>query len=465
MKIKIAYIGGGSKEWARVFMTDLALATDLLGEIALFDIDKEAAIRNKKIGDRINLHPDTLSKWNYVVTDTIEAALSDADFVAISILPGLIETMKVDVHVPEKYGLFQSVGDTVGPGGVIRSMRTVPIFEFFAKKIKECSPKAWVINFTNPMSICMKTLTDVFPQIKAFGCCHEVFHTQDFLCKVLEEEKGISIKRKQLFTEVSGINHFTWISKATYQNINVLGLLPEFIAKNFIKGYNEKGEPDAFRSDYFACANRVKMDLYKKYGVLAAAGDRHLAEFMDIDLYLSSREKPDFWKFALTPVQYRIEKREAKIKEAILLATGKIPVSVVKSDEEAIDLIQALLGKKQVISNVNVVNVGQMKGIELGRIVETNALFYNDHVIPLMADKLPDQVLELIKVHSDNLEILYSGIKARNFRKIYEAFVKQPLCSMLFESECSKLFKEMCLETKEYLHMYYDFAELERSFK
>lgn len=135
MRIKIAYIGGGSKEWARVFMTDLALATDLSGEIALYDIDREAAIRNKKIGDRINMHPNTLSKWDYLVTDTIEAALTGADFVAISILPGFIETMNVDVHAPEKYGIFQSVGDTVGPGGVIRSMRTVPLFEFFAKKI------------------------------------------------------------------------------------------------------------------------------------------------------------------------------------------------------------------------------------------------------------------------------------------------------------------------------------------
>jgi len=464
MKIKIAYIGGGSKEWAKVFMNDLALATDLSGEISLYDIDKEAAIRNKKIGDRINMHPLALSKWDYVVTDTIEAALTGADFVAISILPGLIETMRVDVHTPEKYGLFQSVGDTVGPGGVIRSMRTVPLFEYFAKKIKACCPKAWVINFTNPMSICIRTLTDVFPQIKAFGCCHEVFHTQDFLCKVLEVEKGISIKRKQLFTEVQGVNHFTWISKASYQNIDVLGLLPEFIAKNFINGYNEFGKPDAFRTDYFACANRVKMDLYSKYGVLAA-GDRHLAEFMDIDLYLSSREKPDFWKFALTPVQYRIERRDAKIKEAIQLSEGNMPISLIKSNEEAIDLIQALLGKNQVISNVNVVNNGQMKGLELGRIVETNALFYNDHVIPLMADILPDQVLELIKTHSDNLEILYSGIKSRNFKKIYEAFAKQPLCSMLFDSECRLLFKEMCMGTKDYLHMYYDFAELERSFK
>lgn len=110
----------------------------------------------------------------------------------LSILPATFREMRADVHIPEKYGIFQSVGDTAGPGGVLRAMRTVLIYEDYARKIKAVCPDAWVINFTNPMSACVKTLYGVFPEIKAFGCCHEVFHAQQILCSVLKETRGIA---------------------------------------------------------------------------------------------------------------------------------------------------------------------------------------------------------------------------------------------------------------------------------
>ena len=78
------------------------------------------------------------------------------------------------------------------------------------------------------MAICVKTLYDVFPEIKAFGCCHEVFNTQDFLCAVLKETLNIEVKRREIYTNVIGINHFTWIDKATYKDINIMSLLDEF---------------------------------------------------------------------------------------------------------------------------------------------------------------------------------------------------------------------------------------------
>ena len=158
-QIKIAYIGGGSKAWARVFMTDLALAENLSGEIALYDIDSAAAVRNLHIGERINEAPQTKSVWKYTVCPELGQALDGADFVICSILPGTFDEMESDVHLPEEYGIFQPVGDTVGPGGVLRAMRTVPIYEGFAHAIRQHCPDAWVINLTNPMTACTKTLS------------------------------------------------------------------------------------------------------------------------------------------------------------------------------------------------------------------------------------------------------------------------------------------------------------------
>ena len=126
--IKIAYIGGGSKLWARSFMQDLALAEGIRGEVSLYDIDREAAERNRKIATRIHEKKEAVSQFAYTVADTLEECLTGADFVLISILPGTFREMRSDVHVPEKYGIWQTVGDTAGPGGVLRAMRTVPIY-------------------------------------------------------------------------------------------------------------------------------------------------------------------------------------------------------------------------------------------------------------------------------------------------------------------------------------------------
>ncbi len=383
MNMKIAYIGGGSKEWAKVFMNDLALTPGLEGEIALYDIDHQAAERNQRIGTLIGAHAASLSHFVYTVAQTIEAALNSADFVAISILPGELETMAVDVHAPEKYGIYQSVGDTVGPGGVIRSLRTVPLFEHFAKKIRECCPEAWVLNFTNPMTICVKTLYDVFPEIKAFGCCHEVFHAQDFLCRIWEAQIGEKINRREIFTDVSGVNHFTWITRATYKNHDLMRVLAAFVELHHDSGFNHNGATDAYLSDPFACANMVKMDLFRRYGALGAAGDRHLAEFMPRSSYLRSPASADRWRFALTPVAFRIREREKKRSYLEAVASGKLPVKLQKSDEEAIEMMLALRGGRPLVANVNIPNRGQMPGIPLGAIVETNAVFTNDHVIPI----------------------------------------------------------------------------------
>jgi alpha-galactosidase len=450
--IKIAYIGGGSKMWARVFQNDLALACGLSGEIALYDIDIEAAIRNQLIGERIERDPNCVSHWDYRVYQDLDSALRKADFVIISILPGTFTEMQSDVHASEKYGIWQSVGDTVGPGGVLRAMRTVPIYETFARKIKEICPSAWIINFTNPMSICTKTLYDVFPSIKAFGCCHEVFHAQEFLCAVIHEMLGIDRpSRKEINTDVSGINHFTWITKAQYQNVDILALLPSFIDRFYEQGYSEYEDHEAWKNDYFSCGNKVKEDLFLRYGALGAAGDRHLSEFMNNCWYLGSPEAVRKWQFSLTPVSFRINQMQDRIQESIDLAEGRKPVRLQKSQEEAVDLIMAILGLGTITSNVNLPNKGQMQGFPLGSVVETNCIFSLDSVEPMKANPLPLAVHNLVLRNCLNIDELYNGIKERNLDRVFAAFVNQPLCSVLSVEDARQLFKEMMINTRKYL--------------
>ncbi len=463
-KIKICYIGGGSKNWARVFMSDLALTEGLSGEIALYDIDTEAAIRNTKIGGYINDNPLTLSHFTYKVYESLDLALKGSDFVIISILPGTFKEMRSDVHAPEKYGVYQSVGDTTGPGGVLRAMRTVPLYETFALKIKENAPNAWVINYTNPMGICTKTLYDVFPEIKAFGCCHEVFHAQEFLTCVLKEEKGINVSRKDIYTDASGINHFTWITEAKYGNTDILSLIPSFAEKYYEEGYFERGDRFLFRTDTFAYGNKVKIDLFRKYGALGAAGDRHLVEFLPASRYLKDPETVKSWLFGLTTVDFREARQNEQIEESVLLAEGKKEFSLTASDEEGVEIIKALMGLKTLVTNVNMPNVGQMPQLPKGSVVETNCVFSSDSAKPVTAKPLPTAVINLVYQNCLNVDLTYEGIKERDLNKVYLAFMNQPLLSSLNETDCKTLFKSMCYDTEKYLEPFYDLDAFFKNF-
>ncbi len=453
--IKIAYLGGGSKLWARSFMQDLALAEGIRGEVSLYDIDREAALRNQKIARRIHEKKEAVSAFTYTVADTLEESLTGADFVLISILPGTFTQMRSDVHAPEKYGIWQTVGDTAGPGGVLRAMRTVPIYEGFAKAIEACCPDAWVLNLTNPMSACVKALYDTFPGIKAFGCCHEVFHAQDFLCCVLKEQLGIEAGRKDIYTDASGVNHFTWITEARYQNIDLLALLPAFMDKFYESGYFERGDHDAWKTDPFAYGNRVKMALFRRYGALAAAGDRHLVEFISNRQFLADPQTVAKWHCALTTVDFREENQARQIAESIAMAQGDMEVPLAPSGEELVELLRAILGLTTVVSNVNMPNRGQMPGLPEGAIVETNCVFTNGYVKPVTAKALPAGAMALVRRASDNVDLTCEGIRERDLDKLLAAFMNQSLCGTLSWEEGEALFRQMCENTREYLAPYY----------
>lgn len=449
--LTIAYIGGGSKGWAWGLMSDLALEGELAGTVRLYDLNREAAGNNAVIGNRLKERDDVRGKWSYEAVDTLEQALTGADFVIISILPGTFDEMEADVHLPEAYGVYQSVGDTVGPGGTVRAMRTIPMFAVFAEAIRNCAPEAWVINYTNPMTLCMRTLYEVFPTIKAFGCCHEVFGTQHLLARMLEKETGRSgINRRDIHVNVLGINHFTWIDKASYAGMDLIPSYSSFVESHHAEGF-EGTEKGHWMNNHFASAECVKFDLFRRYGVIAAAGDRHLAEFMPHSWYLTSPETVRKWKFSLTPVAWRKQHQKELQQKSSRLASGEEGFTIKPTGEEGIDMIKALLGLGELITNVNLPNRGQMTGMPIGAVVETNAVFRHDSVQPVFAGQLPAPVHSLVMRHVLNQEALLQAALKQDTKAAFRAFVQDPLIGHLAPDEASALFLQMLERTKAYL--------------
>ncbi|MBQ9927286.1 MAG: alpha-glucosidase/alpha-galactosidase [Lachnospiraceae bacterium] len=448
--VTIAYIGGGSRNWAWTLMTDLALEESMSGCIRLYDINREAAKINETIGNHLTARPEAVGEWNYRAVDTLQDALTGADFVIVSILPGTFEEMRSDVHAPEEYGVYQSVGDTVGPGGFFRAMRTIPMFEEIGLAIKEYAPDAWVINYTNPMTICVKTLYTVFPQIKAVGCCHEVFGTQKLLIKVLKEA-GIAedAKREEIITNVVGINHFTWFTQASYRNVDLMPVYDKFVEKYLETGYIDE-ENKEWERDTFKFCERVKMDMFKRYGAIAAAGDRHLAEFMP-EGYLDDKETVRDWMYSLTTVDWRVNDMKSKIARSKRLASGEEEIELKSSGEEGVAIMKAILGLGNLVTNVNFPNQGQITNLPVNAIVESNAVIGYDSVRPVFAGEVPTDVLPYMNEHVDMQENIVGIVLSKDKRAAKELFLKLPMLKKLSETEKADLFEKMFDGTKAYL--------------
>lgn len=453
--IKIAYIGGGSRGWAWTLMRDLATAADISGTVALYDIDFAAAQDNEIIGNRIEN-----TAWKYVAVPTIGEALTGADFVVVSILPGTFDEMESDVHAPEKYGVYQPVGDTTGPGGFVRSLRTVPMMQEIARAVRTYCPKAWVINYTNPMAICVHALYKEFPEIKAFGCCHEVFGTQKLLAQAVNELKGteeIDIGHKKYTKDVRvnviGVNHFTWLTSARYQNLDLFEIYKDFVDKYYATGY-VKDLPENWMNSSFKSAARVRFDLFKRFGYIAAAGDRHLVEFMDKDDYLYDPTRTRDWSFGLTSVQWRKDDLQERLAKSRRLLSGEEKFVIKESGEEGVLQIRAILGLGDMVTNVNLPNYGQIPNLPIGTVVETNAAFCCDSVRPVFAGEVPESIYPLIsRIAIENNETVEACF-ARDLNQAYEVFAKGHLISTLTEEQKKDLFLEMCENTKEYLTEY-----------
>lgn len=448
--LKVAYIGGGSRGWAWTLMNDLAKAFDMEGTLYLYDIDYASAEANAIIGKGI------CPTWNLVATKTQKEALEDADFVIISILPATFDEMAVDVHTAEQYGIYQSVGDTTGPGGFIRALRTIPMMRAIARDVKAYCPDAWVINYTNPMAICVGALYKEFPQIKAFGCCHEVFGTQGLLANALKDVMGIAdIPREDINVNVVGINHFTWFTSAHYQGLDLFPIYRQFVDKYYENGYDEGGHKN-WANNSFTNAARVRFDLFKRYGYIAAAGDRHLAEFCAPDEYLKNPDVVRSWCFGLTPVSWRREDLKARLKRSADLLSGAEKYELRDTGEEGVLQMQALLGlRNKLVTNINIPNRGQIANLPLGAVVETNAVLSDNMLCPVVAGSIPDSIYPIISRNLNENERTVEAAFSEDLSLCYPVFAEGHLLDDLTDTQKRSLFDQMIDGTKAYLTMYH----------
>ena len=450
--LKIGYIGGGSLGWAHTLINDLAQCADLAGSVALYDVSVEAAERNAELGNGVMDREDVVGDWTFSVHESMADALDGADFVVCSIQDPPEETFKYDIDVPQEYGIYQTVADTVGPGGVFRSMRAIPQYREIAATVREQCPDAWVVNYTNPMTVCTRTLYEEYPDIKAIGLCHEVFKTQELFAEMAEKyvKDAENVPREEVHVNVKGINHFTWVDEARWRDHDLFGYLDaELKARKPFPSF-EPG--DLAGESYWSNHCQIAFDLYDAFGVLGAAGDRHLAEFVPWYLDIENGDDIERWGVRLTPSSARVGGGE-KPAEMERYLRGEEMFELTESGEELVDILRALVGLEAFETHLNYPNRGQIPDLADGAVVETNALITGDKVSPITAGEFPPEVRTLVSRHVTNQETLIEAGFAGDLNRAFRVFLDDPLVNVRPE-KARELFVELVDLERDYLDTY-----------
>ncbi|NUB93632.1 glycoside hydrolase family 4 [Haloterrigena sp. SYSU A121-1] len=450
--VKIGYVGGGSHGWAHTLINDLLQCDDLAGTVSLYDVDYDAAERNARLANGLADRPDANGAWTFEARRDVDDALADADYVICSIQDPVEETFVHDIDVPQEYGIYQTVADTVGPGGVLRSLRAIPQYREIAATVREQCPDACVINYTNPMTVCTRTLYEEYPDINAIGLCHEVFETQRLLADIAERyvDEAEAVAADEIEVNVKGINHFTWVDEAYWNGRDVFRYLDrELEARKPIPGF-EPGELDD--ESYWTNHHQIAFDLYDRFGLLGAAGDRHLAEFVPWYLDIDEPEEIQRWGIRLTPSSARTGDDEGPAKMERYLS-GDEEFEFTESGEEVVDIVRALEGLEPIKTHVNHPNRGQTPDLPTGAVVETNAVITGGGVAPITAGELPRGVRSMVSTAVHNQETLIEAGFAGDLDLAFQAFLNDPLVTVQRDA-ARDLFADLVDLERDYLHDY-----------
>ena len=273
------------------------------------------------------------------------------------------------------------------------------------------------------------------------------------LAVALKDICGIEgVTRDEIKVNVVGINHYTWLTSAHYQNIDLFPIYRKFAEKYRENGFDNQRNEN-WLNRFFRTRDKVKLDLFLRYGIIAAAGDRHLAEFSPGGWYIKDAQTVESWEYRLTPVSWRKDELKERLRKSAAMIAGEEGFELKETGEDGVKQIRALLGLGDLVTNVNLPNTGQIPNLPLDAVVETNAVFTSDTVTPVQAGMIPEKIYSLIARVVGEQECIAKAANTRNLSLAFEAFLADPLVRISIP-EAYELFCTMLKNTSSYLSMY-----------
>lgn len=405
--MRITFLGAGSTVFARNVLGDV-MQTDVLrdSEIALYDINPERLDDSFQILSNINKNSNDnrATLKTYCGLDELKAALEGAVFVVNAVQVGGYDPGTIrDFEIPKKYGLRQTIADTIGVGGVFRALRTIPVMQQFADAIEEVCPDAWLLNYSNPMSI-LTGYMQRYTKVKTVGLCHSV--------QVVARElvKGVGLEyTDDITTKVAGINHMAWLLEIKK---NGEDLYPE-IKQRSLEGKIPDGD-------------RVRHDLMQRFGYYITESSEHNSEY---HAFYIKEKYPELIERYNIPLDEYIRRSVRQIDEWAGMRASLVndpDLSHDRSHEYASYIMEAMVQDKPYKIGGNVLNTGLITNLPQNACVEVPCLVDASGITPTYVGDLPEMQAALNRT---NINVHLLTIQAaRTLRKedVYAAVSMDP---------------------------------------
>ena len=434
---------GSSLAWTPTLVTDLMSVFSEPLEIRLLDLNPEMSRLCAEWGEAATRHHGR--KDVFVPCTDRREALRGADGVIITLSTGGLDAMEHDLKIPEKYGIFATVGDTAGAGGWSRSVRNIPVFRAIAEDLDTVCPTAFVANYTNPLSALTATLQQCCRN-PACGFCHAYFETKDVIQKIfgLKDWSTISIA-------IAGMNHFTWVVDFKIGREDGYPLLRQKIGKGSLRDVlpAESADEIGIYSGHKLC-----VEFYDAFGYLPYPADRHTSEFVSFALTGNpprreaklhsgeSCEMVEYCDLKRTTIDHRRKGMSGQRERIQKLTSGETPMPV-KSRETGAEMIRAYLQNKPFMDAVNLLNQGQIPGLPAGACVETLGVVDGLGVRPLQVTGIPEPLLEIMRPQAICQKWIVQGVLEDREELLLQALYRDPQCAHLKPHDVRQMAAEL----------------------
>jgi len=424
--IKLTIIGAGSAVFTKNIVTDLLHIKEFKNmEIALVDIDQN---RLKLSHELLNVISEKLDANIKIKSFTNrKEALRGSDFVQSTIqVGGYKPSTVIDFEIPSEYGLKQTIADTLGIGGIMRGLRTIPVLLDIATDVMEISPNAIWLQYVNPMCANMIAINNSFPEIKTLGLCHSVQGTAEMLAKDLGENI------KDIDYLCVGINHMAFYQKfeKKINGSNNEDLYPRLkdLAEKIVNDekLSSRSEEDSSYSDK-VLHEKVRYEILRSFGYFVTESSEHFAEY--VPWFIKKNRKDVIEKYKI-PIEEYIDRCEISIKLWEELEKDMTPIynqPLKRSNEYASFIIDGVANNKEVAVNANVMNNGYIDNLPSNCCVEVPCLINSNGYVPQKFGRLPEHLAALMRTNI-NVQILTAEAAVTKKREhIYHAALLDPL--------------------------------------
>ncbi|EQM28964.1 alpha-galactosidase MelA [Bacillus licheniformis] len=400
---KIAFIGAGSTIFAKNVLGDCLMVPAVNGfEFALYDIDPKRLKESKDMLEHLkNRYNDTVSIRAY---DDRKEAMAGAKYVINAIqVGGYKPGTVIDFEIPKKYGLKQTIADTVGIGGIFRALRTIPVLLDMAKDIESAAPDAWLLNYTNPMASLTGALLR-YTDVKTVGLCHSVqVCTKDLF-------KSLGMKHERIEEKIAGINHMAWLLEVKQDGRD---LYPEIKKRAKEKQKTKHGD-------------MVRFELMDKFGYYVTESSEHNAEYHP---YFIKSRYPELIEELNIPIDEYLRRCEKQIQNWEKMRgeiVGNRHLTHERSNEYGSRIIEAMETGQPFTFGGNVLNKGLITNLPEKAVVEVTCVAERNRITPCYAGELPEQLAALNRTNINTQLLTIEAATTKRKEHIYHAALLDP---------------------------------------